>query len=291
MNTLYTDEIQYCNMCGAANKKSEFICTQCQRPIHIKHKPFYDFLKKHTKDELSSYVSDNIFSYIKNFLMSNIYGVALSVTVVTTAVSAVASYEGHIEKVAQVKTSSAVVTTQTESEEKPEVNQDLNEDDFYSFNSLMCNYDSYVDELRSSDAYWGVADYYNNVGEMYAENNIPSFNYGGIHEMISNPINFHMLDVDPAYAQRVEALTNFVGDRQSDNSSAVSGEKCTSSIAKRLYEDGYKVAECNYVMVESAGMSDDNPVISKKLVYKFVFVHYEGKWYIVEDRLAQRVGI
>ena len=289
MNTLHTEEIQYCNMCGAANKKSEVICTECQKPVRIKYKPFYDFLKKHTKDELSGAISDNIFSYIKNFLMSHIYGVALSVTVVTTAVSAVATYQPHIEKVTQAKTSSSAAV-QTE-EESDKINNALTEDDFYSFNSLMCNYDSYVDELRSSDAYWGVADYYNNVGEMYAENNIPSFGYGGVHEMISNPINFHMLDADPAYIQRVEEMTNFVGDRKSDNSSAVSGENCTSAIAKRLYEDGYEVAECNYVMVESAGMSDDNLLISKKLVYKFVFVKYEGTWYIVEDRLVQRDGI
>lgn len=295
------EEIQYCNYCGAANKKSDFICCECNKKIHTTYKPFYDFLKKHTKDEIAGNITESVLSYIKNFLLSHLYGVAISVAIVATAVSAVSAAQPHVKKVSQVKTAQVVqgetvkapVTEQTEQQPEAQVTP-LSEDDLYDFYQLSGNYDAFVDELRASDAYWETGDnVYGSVAEMYAENNIEGFNYRGVHEMISNPIPMHTFDMDPAYADM--EFSQITSDRYMDNASAVQGEQCTTEIAKTLHSQGYQVAECNYVLCEASGEYDaqnhTGGDVVKKLVYKFVFVRHGDSWYIVEDRLVDRVNV
>lgn len=294
MNDIMQSEIQYCNHCGSANKKSSVQCSECEKKIHTSYRPFYDFLKKHTKESLADTVKDTVFSYIKNFLLSHIYGTVLTVTIVATTVSAVSAATPYIEKVSEPKTA----VTQTASGQQPEeelpIAQPLTEDDLYDFRHLSSNYDAFVDLRRSSDGYWDQSvSYYGSASEMYAENNIEGFNYGGVHEMISNPIAMHMLDVDPNFVDY--EYSHIYSDRYSDDASAVTGETCTSAIAKTLLNDGYRVAECNYVLSEAEGeYSYDTHTgsnVVKKLVYKIVYVEHEGEWYIVEDRLIERKNV
>lgn len=294
MSNVQLDEVQYCNHCGGANKKSAVQCAECEKKIHTEYRPFYDFLKKHTKEELTDAVTDTIFSYIKNFLLSHIYGTVLSVTIVATTMSAVYGAAPHIEKITETKTSVTQTTLGQQEEEEVQTAQPLTEDDLYDLSHLATNYDAFVDLRRSSEGYWDQSvSYYGSASEMYAENNIDGFNYGGVHEMISNPIPMHMLDVDPNFVDY--EYSHIYSDRYSDESSAVTGEACTSAVAKALLNDGYRVAECNYVLSESEGeYSYDTHTgahIVKKLVYKIVYVEHDGEWYIVEDRLIERVNV
>lgn len=96
----YNEEI-HCPRCNAVNKKSAIFCEICKKKIHANYKPFNMFLKKHTKDELSQKVTDKIFEAIKAFLLSHIYGVAITVAIVTSAVSAVAAYPSYVENLSQ----------------------------------------------------------------------------------------------------------------------------------------------------------------------------------------------
>lgn len=294
MNNIQMNEIKYCTHCGSANKKSAVICCECDRKIRNTYRPFYDFLKKHTKDDITGTVTDTLFSCLKEFLMSHVYGVALSVTIVATAVSAVYSAEPHIEKTTEAKTIS--VTGQQVIEEEEEETIPLNADDLDNFEHIATNYDAFVDMLRPSESYWDTSgSEYSSASQLYAENNISGFAYGGIHEMISNPIPMYMLDEDPNYNDDELEYNKFSSDRYLDTSSAVSGENCTTQIAKTLHNDGYRVAECNYVLCENAGEYDfdthTGTGFAKKLVYRIVYVEHEGKWYIADDRLVSRENI
>ena len=288
MNNYQDNEIKYCTHCGSANKKSAVFCSECEKKLATIYRPFYDFLKKHTKDDVSGTVTDTFFSFLKNYLMSHIYGIALSVSIVATAVSAVYASEPYIEKIKDVNINTPAI------EESQEETMSLTDDDLYDFDHLTSNYDAFVDALRSSESYWTGPDYYGSASEMYAENNIDGYSYNGAHEMISNPISMHMLDVDPNFETEA-SFVDFKSNRYTDTSSVTTGENCTSSIAKKLHSDGYRVAECNYVLVETADMSNDETVVestyTKKLVYRFVFVEHNGNWYIAEDRLVQRVNV
>ena len=290
MNTALNEEIIYCRHCGGANRKSAVVCEKCEKKLHTNYRPFYDFLKKHTKDELKGTVTDTVFSYLKNFLLSHVYGMALSVTIVATAVSATYAADTHIKRVSEVKNADNLVVTEAD-EEKTEL-APLSEDDLYAFEHLTCNLDAFADGLRSSDSFWDqTIKYYDAPSDMYAINNIEGFEFDGPHEIISNPI-----DMDYYYIVDGEEEITY-SDRYSDPSTAVTGEDCTTDIAKAMHEKGYRVAECDYVLSEAAGNGEydfkthsGTAEIVKKLVYKFVFVEHEGEWYIVQDTLVERIN-
>ncbi len=300
MSDLQIAEIKYCTHCGSTNKASAVVCCECERKIINSYRPFYDFLKKHTKDDISGNITDTLFSCLKKFLMSHIYGAVLSVTIVAAAVSTVYSVEPHIERISEVNDNAHVSSVEVDDVDEfiqedvmPEIKQ-LSSDDLYSFEHLTTNYDAFVDELRTSESYWDAAQgEYGSASEIYAENNIAGFNYGGVHQMIANPISMPDFYSD----SRLDGIHSvyYASDRFSDTSTAVTGENCTTEIAKKLLTDGYRVAECNYVLIEYAGETDydftshsGNGFI-EKLVYKFVYVEHEGKWYIADDRLIEHV--
>ncbi len=296
MNINRNEEVHYCTHCGAVNKKSAVECTECEKKIFTKYRPFYDFLKKHTKDEASGAAVDSVFSLIQKFLLSHVYGIALSVSIVATTVAAVQASQPHIKKVdAPISVSVSSPQDNTETGQK-EQNFELTEDDLYAFEHLACNYDAFVDTRRSSDGYWDQSvKYYGDASEMYAENNIDGFNYVGVHDMISNPIDFHMVDEDPAINQDAYDMSYVYESRRTLPDTAVTGASCTTEIAKKLHADGYKVAECNYMLNSGIGEHDfenhTGGTDLRRLVYKFVFVENNGDWYIVEDRLLENYRV
>lgn len=289
MNDFKNEEIKYCTHCGSANKKSALFCEECERKISTSYRPFYDFLKNHTKDEIKGTVTDTFFSLLKKYLMSHVYGIVLSVSIVATAVSAAYATTPYIEKINNVNTNTPVV------EEPQEEVIPLTDDDIQDFEHLATNCDSFADMFRASEGYWMPSSDYGSASEMYAENNIEGYSYSGVHEMVSNPINMYYLDDDPNFNSDGAVSVDYNSNRYTDTSSSVTGANCTSELAKKLHNDGYRVAECNYVLVESADVQeeDDSPVVNftKKLVYKFVFVEYNGEWYIAEDRLIERENV
>lgn len=280
-NETQTENIQYCTSCGAANKKSSVICEDCGKKIHMKHRPFFDFLKNHIKDELKGRVTDSIYSAIKNFLLSHVYGVAVSILVVSAGVVMVQGVSPHIETVSEAPVVNTVNTPAPPEEvekirQEVEVNQDLIEWAQY----LMSDYDGFADALRDSEPYWEEGAYHGSASEMYADN-IAGYNYPSVHEMIQNPISVGKL------AEQSDEHSVFY-NRYVDEDSFATGAALSTSLGKQLYDDGYKVAEFNYVLTAGAGEADSAPM--EKLVYRVVLVEDDGTWYIAEDRLTERLG-
>lgn len=283
------NEVYYCTHCGAANKKSAVECSECEKKIISKYRPFYDFLIKHTKDEASGAAVDSIFSLIQKFLLSHVYGIALSVSIVASAVAAVQVSQPYIQKV-DVPVSVSVSSEQDSiEEEQAEQSFELTEDDLYDFEHLAGNYDAFADNLRSEDSrYWDGEAYYSNASEMYAETNIPGFSYGGVHELIANPISIGWNNI-PEQGFAYQYISRYTA-------SAVTGEACTTDLAKKLVSDGYRVAECDYIMLVGSSEDENHDTLSgpgdnARLKYRFVFVEHEGKWYIAEDRLTERFNV
>ena len=108
----------YCIFCGAKNISTDTECVKCKKDLHPKNQPIKDFLYRHIKDELKGKVEDNIFSYLKNFIISNLYGVAMTISIIFTAVAIIVSSKSSykvvssIEDINQAKSSSkAIVAT------------------------------------------------------------------------------------------------------------------------------------------------------------------------------------
>lgn len=106
------NETIYCIYCGAKNVDTNTKCEKCKKNLHPKDEPFKDFLYKHIKDDLKGKVEDNLFSYLKNFIISHLYGTAMTIAVVftTTAIiiSPKSSYKvvSSLNEVNQVKSNS-----------------------------------------------------------------------------------------------------------------------------------------------------------------------------------------
>lgn len=85
------DETIYCVFCGKENVVTDTKCVKCKKDLHPKNRPFRDFLYRHIKDDLKGKVKDNIFSYLKNFIISHLYGTAMTIAIVFTTVTIIAS--------------------------------------------------------------------------------------------------------------------------------------------------------------------------------------------------------
>ncbi len=85
------EEYIYCTFCGTKNEETFDNCTKCKKTLHPKNHLFKDFLYDHIKDDLKGKVEDNIFSYLKNFIISNLYGTVMTVSVVFTTAIVVTS--------------------------------------------------------------------------------------------------------------------------------------------------------------------------------------------------------
>jgi len=77
----------YCVFCGTKNNYDVEKCSKCKKSLHPKNHLFREFLYEHIRDDLKGKVTDNIFSYLKNFIISHLYGAAMTVSVIFAAIS------------------------------------------------------------------------------------------------------------------------------------------------------------------------------------------------------------
>ena len=113
------EETIYCVFCGTENIATDTNCKKCKKDLHQKDEPFKDFLYRHIKDDLKGKLKDNIFSYLKNFIISNLYGTAMAVTVIFTVATIIAVPKSSYKVVSspgeinQVKSKGIVATIYT----------------------------------------------------------------------------------------------------------------------------------------------------------------------------------
>ena len=283
------EAIYYCTHCGAANKKSAVECTECEKKIATKYRPFYDFLKKHTKEDATGTAVDTVFGFVQNFLLSHVYGIVLSVTIVAAGIATVYADASYIKEVNKPP----VQKVQEKTVEIPKPDPGLHDmeftgDDEYYLLYLMSNYDGHADDKRISERYWeGKHEYVKDPKDIYAQTKIAGYNFGGVHELIDNPVNIQ--SDTPGHGG------SYQGARYVDNTSIVVNENCTTDIAKKIYDAGYRVCEANYVLriVDRNNYNYDTEIgtVYKELVYRTVFLGDGKKWYIADDRLIKRLNV
>lgn len=83
------EEAIYCVFCGTENKSTDENCKKCKKDLHPKNEPFKDFLYRHIKDDLKGKVEDNIFSYLKNYIISHLYGMTMTMSIIFTVVTVI----------------------------------------------------------------------------------------------------------------------------------------------------------------------------------------------------------
>lgn len=298
MNYIETEEIQYCTQCGSVNKKSAVMCEECGKKIISRHRPFWNYVKKHTKSGVEGKIKGDIFGTLKDFLFRHLYGTIVSFSVVATATTVAVTATPYIKPVAQAPTERVVAEKMEEPEKKGTF--ELTEDDHIRLAHVLTAYDAEIDNtLRVTNTYWADDDDYTDGAQLFAENNIEGYTWRGRHDMYTNPINIGLDEINENFTW--EEDDEPYGQRDWIESSVVTNEAVTSELGKELYENGYDVMECDYYLMTFRGFFDydfDAPPPLEKdpyelLKYRFLLTRksVEEDWYIAEEVLVERKGV
>ncbi len=298
MNNIETEEIQYCTVCGAVNKKSAVICEECGKKIIIRHRPVWDFVKKHTKGGVENKIKSDIFDALKDFLFRHLYGTIVTLSVVATGTAVAVTATPYIKPVA-APPSERVAASESENPEMKK-SLELTERDHKRLAHVLTAYDAKIDNtLRVTNTYWVDDDEYTDAAQLFAENNIDGYTWRGRHDMYTNPINISLDEVNENFYW--EEGQEPYGQRDWIESSVVTNENVTSALGKELYENGYDVMECDYYLMTFRGVFKYNfdapPPLEKNpyelLKYRFLLTRKtkEEKWYIAEEVLVERKGV
>lgn len=77
----------YCIHCGKKNNKKNKYCNFCHQKLKEKDRVLFDYLFDQSLSDMKDTVISNAFDKIKYFLKKYLYGIVLSITVVTSVVS------------------------------------------------------------------------------------------------------------------------------------------------------------------------------------------------------------
>ncbi len=299
MADILTEEgVIYCTSCGAANKKSAVICKECDNKIVAKHYPFASFLLKRIKGKAIDFGKENLVEIIKKFLFQHLYGLILTVTVVTTAVGVIANPNSHIKPVTEFPAGNHA--TEPVQEGRQEKTFELTEDDHIWIDHTISAYDAIIDNtLRPKQTYWSKPEEYNSGSELWAENNIEGYEYNGVHDMFTNPISVSLMETEEFFGEDGEEP---YGQRDWIEQSIVTGSDVKSELGQTLFKNGYDVLEIDYYLVTFKGYFDgydfEAPLPTDREYYekvKYVFLltrkSGEDRWYIAEERLAEKFGV
>ena len=278
------NDIQYCSECGAVNKKSAVICTECEKKIKAKHSPFRFFLIKHLKSDVADTASTSLFGILRKLIVSHLYGTILTVSVVATvAVSAVCA----TPYIKPATNHAPAVSNEVETEEEI-ASFEITQDDIDSSLYLTTSYDALTETAKRGGDFYEPES--GPVGKFWAEGNIPGYSFKGNHPLYNNPVNINAL-ID-------EEQHNI---NESRRTMTPINTNLTTEIGKQLKDAGYDVMECDYYMgvfyrdvgVElnsPAAWASENPDLL--CVYRFVLVRGEDTdWYIADEVLTQQKGI
>ncbi len=277
------DEVRYCTTCGAANKRSAVICSECKKKIMLKHSPFTDFIKKRIKDKFATDITESIFSLIKKFLLSHLYGVVLTVSVIATGTAVMTDTVSIINPGFSTSvTPSEVTDTQNE-----EDYTDFETNAIYASNDILITYCDHIYAKKYS--YDGVTldPATEPLSSIYAEYNVPGYNFPGVHEMMTKSIPLGIYDdPDPDGGPTTENM----GVR---TNSFVFNEDVETDLGKDLYEKGFDVMELIYDYAyfgRDVGIDAPPDTADELETYRLVFVRSnDDNWYLAEDRLIKRI--
>ncbi len=298
MSVVKTDEeFRYCTSCGSANKKSAVLCCECNKKVIEKHRPISSFLLKRFKSDVLEKGKSHIYDFLKDFLYKHLYGMVLSVSIVTTGAVVLANPTPYIEKVNTFPT--APIPSQQEEHEESRQPFEFTENDRDTMWYLISNYDTVVDNtLRPVNTYWEDLSEPLTIGQFFAEGNIDGYSYQGRHDLSSNPIPFSMGESEEFYGEPGEEP---YGQRDWVEQTMVFGADVTSSLGQTLYAEGYDVYEIDYYLMTFKGsfpydfeaLPPTDKEYLEKLVYRFLIVRKPdvSDWYIAEERLIERFGV
>ena len=272
------EEILYCDYCGGVNKPSAVICEHCQRKLGYKHSAFLIFLKANTKDKLLGGSKDKMFDRIKNFLLSHVYGVVVSILVVTTVCAYIPQNDTYIKKVSTVPQIAVQVPEETQEPEIVPVITELSDDDRMEIFTKLNEYSVLCDTEKLGDI---GATPTMSFSDILADLAGVGYTYGGAHDLRATGIHAYAVQNQPdgKYASSSTTSTYLLVN-----------DELTSELGKTLRDSGYEVAENTFSglgyfdgrVVDFTDFYNLSPDF--RFDYCMVYVKIDGEWYIAEDK-------
>ena len=291
------EEIHYCTTCGAVNKKSAVFCEECKNKIILRHRPIVDFLKRRIKGKAAGKASEKLFELIKDLLFEHLYGVILTVSVVGTVTTAVATATPYVEKVKtpppEIAEFTETIVDEITEEAVEEVAEDTGVDAEYVewcegyTDYLMSHYNEQADAVAWAHEGYTVDENNLSLDEIYAERAIPGFNYQGAHEMMTERIPLGIYHNGSPDSPRGMTEMHVTID-----GSYKFGADVTSPLGQTLYAEGWEVMESNFEIALYEGLDRDGtretmPV--EKEEFRILMVRNGDDWYVAEDVLVDRI--
>ncbi len=261
------EEKRYCIFCGTPLAENSDICPSCKKKLPVKEELFKEYLYRNTKDKLKGKADDALFAVVKNWLLSHLYGVVVSLMIIGLAVNAAAapavpsyikkintSYRPGLQETSQQQTSQDTENgiTREDREEAEEVAHG------FTFSIV------YEAILKETEGEADMEDF-GTPEQSSADYLLPS-SYGGVTRN------------DYFYTNGYKKSgTHFDHDNITWNEPA-------TDTGKRFQSEGYPVIEIPVYNHYGEARRDDLPA-EKEDWFLFILVKADGQWYIAETRL------
>ncbi len=253
---------KYCIYCGAQNSGQAKFCVRCGKDLNPKENQLIDFLLKRTKDKFKGSAEDSLYEALKNFLLSHLYGTALTISFISAVALTAFAGDSHITEMNSREMEVYLAAMGSGYEQN--INNSGQEEYPQEYNSavhaLISSYELEALSTQMRDASG------NPVTPNPDKYRLPaSYGYNGVHQLSTN------LDAE------LEG-TNQHGTKHRTEFNPYSHQ---TDIARRLTADGYTVGEC---LVETHFEDSDGGVVTS-YSYIVVAVLVDGQWLVAEDRL------
>ncbi len=257
---------RYCIFCGSLLETDAGICPSCKKKIPEKDSPFREYLLRNTKEKLKEKVEDTVFSALKNWILSHLYGVVVSLLIV------------GIIAVNLFSPSLPLYIEDMSSPRRPGEQQ------------------SYAAEESGTEAQEQHGSSQNREDRQAVINTVHSFEHAVFYELLMSETGdpggleepekpsadyFLPLSYGVAIGNEFYYAFGYKATYTDIDYEGITWNHPATDTGQKLLADGYDVAEVHAVNVYKDDRSDESPAVRSD-PFMFVLVKADGNWYIAE---------
>ncbi len=268
------EEIRYCIFCGSPLSGDSRCCPACKKEIPLKENLFKEYLYRNTKESLKEKADDTLFNIVKNWLISHLYGLVVSIMFVGLAAVALVS----------PRTPGYIVNMNSSSRPGEQSNIPASQTEETNGNRLSSEDFTEISDLRRQFTQSVFYNIFYGDGESVPGD--PRFEDGP-------PLPPEAYYIPKEY-DKYPVSSNFFYETgyhsiRGDEGDWIGVNEPTTEIGKMLYADGFMVVEEERIYTYRKS-DDENAPADKTDRFLFVFVKMDGQWYIAETKLIGQEG-
>lgn len=296
----------HCHHCGARIAEGDAVCAACGKKQQVRNHQLLDFLIAHTRDTISGKITDSIYEAVKNFMLSHLFGVVVSISLVAAAGVTIYAAEPYIERVKpshSIENEYAALIYELNIQAQELGFEDAEEmlrmqERWDVYNELFGPYVPESEPVESTPAHDDV--YYERVWEIqrqmvdywrFAESP-PDYFVAGTETTMAEALQAMRIPDDLGYITTYEyGYTDAMAGTSpghNHDTFAFSADEYESDLAKMLSADGYLTCEfVDHIIFTRYDYVDGQQVTERvmEMYVRFVVVNLDGTWYVAGDEI------